>query len=553
MKRFVVPLCLATLLIRSAVDTPAQPASTSTTQAVELPPILVEESISGVPWLYVGTGDLEFLSRCSFGVTRDLAEGWLRGMQLVRALVPDEFLLRMDVPTIFILYSQDIRQTLSAEIRRELQEAQGGAAAIAPSMRLADRDMHASIAYIDEALFNAETMSISPSHVHYLLRNRIPEPPGWLVDGVERTLRSIDHQEPPVTLLPLRWLDPQQGSALASDSSHPRALLPAAELFATGAAQASESRHPRRRATRLAQQELFYRWALSTPATREAFWKLAAHAAENPVTEDFFESVFGLDYSELRDRLSDYLPTAARRMQSIDLGKLPPLPEIKIERASPNQIARLRGEWERLAVNHVQRRLPGAREPYLDQARRTLRRAYDAGDRDPRLLATLGLCEVDAGNDAGAREFLDPATAAGVVRPRAYAEVARLRFAPLRERIAEGKSLSFAELAPVIGPLRQGVRQAPPLAETYMLLAEAWAACDLSPTAEEFAELENGARLFARYPEYALPLARAFARHEKRAEALHTLELSSREVADAATATGIARLRAELTDARTGK
>ncbi|HEY1111159.1 MAG TPA: hypothetical protein VGE76_21055, partial [Opitutaceae bacterium] len=447
------------------------------------------------------------------------------------------------------LYSQEIRQTLSAEIQRELQDAKDGAA-IAPSMRLADRDMHASIAYIDEALFNAETMSISPSHVHYLLRNRIPELPGWFVDGVERTLRSIDHQEPPVTLLPLRWLDSRQSAALASDASYPRALLPAAELFATGAAHAGESRHPRRRATRLAQQELFCRWALSTPATREAFWKLANHAASSPLTEDFFEALFGFDYSELRDRLSDYLRAATRRGQSIDIGDLPPLRELQIERASPNQIARLRGEWERLAVNHVQRRLPGAREPYLAQARRTLRRAYDAGDRDPRLLATLGLCEVDAGNDAGAREFLGPATAAGVVRPRAYAEVARIRFAPLRERIAQEKSLSFTELAPVIGPLRQGVRQAPPLAETYVLLAEAWAACELSPTAEEFAELEAGARLFARYPEYALPLARAFARHAKRNEALHTLDLSSREIADAATAAGIARLRAELTDTK---
>lgn len=535
----------AAFFLATSTGSLAQPAAPSAT--VELPPILVEESISSVPWLYIDAGNLEFLSRCSSSVTRDLAEGWLRGMQHVRALVPEGFLLRMDVPTIFVLYSQEIRQTVSAEIQRELQGAKSGAAAIAPSMRLADRDMHASIAYIDETLFSAENMSISPSHVQYLLRHRIPELPGWVVDGVERTLRSIDHIQPAVTLLPLRWLDSQSSDALSSDASAPRALLPAAELFATGAAHAGESRHPRRRATRLAQQELFFRWALTTPATREAYWKLATRSAEGPVTEELFESFFGFDYSELRDRLSDHLPVATRRTQRIDLGDLPPLPEFKIERATPNQIARLRGEWERLAVTHVQRRLPAAREPYLAQARRTLRRAYDSGDRDPRLLATLGLCEVDAGNDDAARAFLDPATAAGVIRPRAYSEVARLRFAPLRERIASGQSLSFTELAPVITPLRQSLRQSPPLAETYALLAEAWAACDLSPTAEEFAELEAGARLFARYPEHALPLARAFARHDKPAAALHTLDLCAREVADTTTAAAIARLRATLT------
>ena len=38
---------------------------------------------------------------------------------------------------------------------------------------------------------------------------------------------------------------------------------------------------------------------------------------------------------------------------------------------------------------------------YLEQARRTLKRGYDRDERDPRLLAVLGLCEIDAGNDAG--------------------------------------------------------------------------------------------------------------------------------------------------------
>ncbi|HEY1108022.1 MAG TPA: hypothetical protein VGE76_05305, partial [Opitutaceae bacterium] len=103
MRRLAASLCLTALFVASSVGTPAEPATPAPAPAVELPPILVEESISGVPWLYVDAGDIEFLSRCSYGITRDLAEGWLRGMQLVRALVPEEFLLRMEVPTIFVL------------------------------------------------------------------------------------------------------------------------------------------------------------------------------------------------------------------------------------------------------------------------------------------------------------------------------------------------------------------------------------------------------------------------------------------------------------------
>jgi hypothetical protein len=80
-----------------AADAPPAPAG-----KVELPPMLVEESISSVPWLYVNAGGTEFLSRCSASTTRALAGAWLEKMQLVRVLVPPEFLVRMDVPTVFV-------------------------------------------------------------------------------------------------------------------------------------------------------------------------------------------------------------------------------------------------------------------------------------------------------------------------------------------------------------------------------------------------------------------------------------------------------------------
>ena len=164
--------------------------------------MMVEESISSVPWLYVIADNTEFLSRCSASTTSDFVEAWLTKMQLVRALVPETFLARMDVPTVFVLYAQDLQQTVSAEIQRELQGAEGRSRSgdsprstgvnIAPSMRLSDRDMHASIAYIDESLFDASTLSVAPGHVAYLLRNRVPELPGWLIEGVERSWRTSD-------------------------------------------------------------------------------------------------------------------------------------------------------------------------------------------------------------------------------------------------------------------------------------------------------------------------------------------------------------------------
>ncbi len=554
MKRTAVLTGLGLALHLGGLSRPV-PAASPPGAAVELPPMLVEESTSSAPWYYAQADGAEFLSRCSASTTRQFIAAWLAKMQLVRVLVPGEFLARTDMPTVIVLYAQDLQQTVSAEIQRELQGGEGRPGEsprgdrvnIAPNMRLSDRDMHASIVYLDEALFDASTLGIAPSHVRFLLAGRSPDLPPWLVEGIERVWHGADFVLEPITLRPLLWNNQGESDALANDPARPRAVLPAHDLFATHAARGAENQHPRHRETRASAQALFFRWALdSGGAIRDALWKFAARAADGPVTEEIFEASFGFGFSELRDRLSDYLPKAVGKTAWIDPGRLPPLPRIEVELATPNQIARLRGEWERLAIGHVRRRLPLAREPYIAQARRTLRRAFDAGDRDPRLLATLGLCEIDADNEGGARQFLEPAVALGVGRPRAGHELARLRFADLRRGVPESKIFSFTELAPIFDPLRRALTQAPPLPEVFILLAEAWARCELAPNTADLAELETGARLFARRPAVGLPLALALARHGKKAEAAAVLDTSGGYPTDEATQAEITRLRAEL-------
>jgi hypothetical protein len=539
-------------LVLTSASRAAQPRRT--VAPIELPPMMVEESVSSVPWLYVNAEGTEFLSRCSAFTTRRLAEAWLRKQQLLRVLVPEEFLGAVDVPSLFVLYAQDLEQTVSAEIQRELRERDGASGTregvnIALSMRLSDRDMHASIAYIDEALFEADGLSIAPGHVRFMLTSRVPELPGWLIDGIERVYRRTDFVMEPVSFRPLVWINDTQSSGLSSDALRPRAILPASELFANEAARVVETAYPQRADVRAATQELFFRWAvLSGSATRDALRRFATRAAVEPVTEEMFVAEFGFDFSELRDRLSDYLPRAVEEYTRLAPGKLPPLPLIDVRRATPNEIARVRGEWERLAIAHVQRRLPEVRDPYLAQARRTLRRAYDAGDRDPRLLATMGLCEIDAGNEAGARTYLEPAVATGVVRPRAHYELARLRFRELTRAAPATKLFSFTELAKIIEPLRTSLGQSPPLAEAFGLLAEAWSRCESPPTDAEFAELERGAQLYGRRPEVAYPIALAFAHHGRRPAALTVLDRCGTHAADDETRARIARLRAELMD-----
>ncbi len=518
---------------------------------VQLPPMLIEESVSNVPWFYVNAGGGEFLSRCSASTTRALALAWLEKLQLVRALVPEEMLARMDCPTIFVLHAQDMEQTVSAEIQRELRGGEGRARGegvnIAPSMRLGDRDMHASIAYIDETLFDAATLSVSPGHVGYLLRGRVPELPGWAVEGIERVYRNADFVLDPITLRPLTWTDDAETEGIAGDVRRPRAVLPAAELFGGQVLRVRESAHPRRAAVRAATQAWFVRWAITQgESTRRALWEWVAAGAEGLVTEEMFTARFGFDYAELRDRLSDALPKALTETRWLPPGALPPLPPVDVERATPGQVARVRGEWERLAMGYVARRMPEVREPYVAQARRTLRRAFDAGDRDPRLLATLALCEIDAGNAAGALPQLEAAVAAGVVRPRAYLELARLRYAALTRDAAPERSFPFADVAPVLDVLRRGLAQAPALPEAFALLGDVWARCATAPTSEEFAELERGARLYWRRPSVVLPIARALVRHGRVGVAQAALRRCAGDVADDEDRSELQRLEREL-------
>ena len=61
-----------------------------------------------------------------------------------------------------------------------------------------------------------------------------------------------------------------------------------------------------------------------------------------------------------------------------------------------------------------------------------------------------------------------------LVRPSANYEVAKARFAELRQKTPENQPLTFTQLAPVIRPLQKAVTQAPALPEVFTLLAEAW-------------------------------------------------------------------------------
>jgi hypothetical protein len=178
------------------------------------------------------------------------------------------------------------------------------------------------------------------------------------------------------------------------------------------------------------------------------------------------------------------------------------LPALDLVDANPSEIARVRGEWERLETRYVRKHLPELEVNYLMQARWTLRRAIEHGDKDPRLLASIGLLELDADNEAGARKYLEEAAEQGIVKPRANFELAQLRYNALQGRSKRNDGKFTVEQAePVLELLLFASHQSPALPQVYALMAEVCANLAEPPPPRVLEVIDEGLKLFPNDPE----------------------------------------------------
>ncbi len=519
-RRFVgLGFLLAVLCLRAGAQ------EKSSESVVALPPMVIEEDKNLPPWLYVQDSGTEYLSRCSERVTLAYVEMRRDRMDWVWSIVPREILFRTDVPIVTVLATQRIKSSSRTEVvdqivQRTKDRSPNGSylrATTAPNMMLNDADSLGIFAFIDESKFDAEGLTIASDYLRLFLDRRTPEIPLWLREGLISTYDAILYKEPGVTLRPLIWISLSESVRLQKNPLAPRALLPPGEIFS------NPRRMPLRTAIGRSQCALFVRWALDPQnGVREAFRQFAIRASEEPVSEEMFQSIFGFGYSDLRDRLSDYLPTAVNNPLKIPLVRST-VPRLKAREATPSEVARIRGEWERLTVPFVRSRYASEADRYLNQAKQTLRRSYDAGDRHPALLATLGLCELESNNEKSARPLLEAATGANVIRPRAYAEVARLKWQDLVAANPTVQEYTYVEVSEINDLLHRGLAQAPALTEIFAQLADLWQRSAVPPTPGDLQRIKREQALFVSDPKICIALAAALARHGHTADAISLL------------------------------
>lgn len=557
----------------------ADPAAPAGGDVVTLPPLIVEWKNAPLRWRYLELPGFELLTVCGDETAADFARRNRRLGELLHALVPGQFLFRSAVPEIHVLFNEETGRARSQEVIAEMVKAQGAKVEsdgkvrlhqpdaplelelpgilrgmplrprqprqifFLPNLRLGDPD---SLAVFSIAPDNTSSLTFgyAEDRVRFLLEARTPALPEWYVAGVLGLFRRAEFGQNEVVLQPLIWRSAAESRALAYDRQRPRVLLPVADLLA-GRRPAPGTTLTETDEIWAAQCALFVRWALAEEkgSRREALEKFVARLDCEAPTEALFQECFGLDFSDVRDRLSDYLPEAVDHRAKLPVPASPRAPKIVPRPATAAEIARIRGNWERREIAYVRAQHPYLVDNYIAQARATLHRAYDTGERDPGLLAEMALTELEAGDPEAARRLLEAAGVDGLVRPLALFELARLRYEAVP---ADQAVLTSEQAAAVQRPLRAALKLEPPLRGAYVLLAALATRSATAPDAAELALLAQGARLFPQESNYVLR-AIYFNHTGGRTEVARELaELGGRWADDAATRQRFERVQKDL-------
>jgi len=547
-------LSLLLTLLWSAV-TPLMPAQSkagttpSDEPVVDLPPLMVESTATPLRWRTIELPGLEILSVCDDSTTREFLRRYFRQSDLLAWLIPEKYQGRSSVPDVYILFNEEIHRANSTEIVADMIRRDGGRKGAGeagrdrgnsrerwgrepprirflPNMRMVDLDSTAVFVILRETDPGSLTFSFTLDRVAQLLQQRLPALPPWLVVGLAGLYAEANLRDEVIRIESTRWLSPEEANALSEDESRPRALVPMEDLFAWKPGRKSADVGEMERIWR-AQCTLFVRWAAvaNQGERRNALWSMVDRLEQEPMSEALFEEHFGIGFSDMRDALSDYLPKATSEQMLMKDARPERPPSFPLRPATPAEIARLRGDWERMEIPFVRKRFPELVPKYIEQARRTLHRAYDKGERDPRLLAVLGLLECDADNRLAGEPLLEEATRAGVVRPRAYFELALIRYATSLTASPndEKASLTAEQVERIVSPLWTAHGQWPPLPMVYTLMAEAWSKGQTPLTREQLDALSRAVKLFPHVSPLALRTAYLQAANGSTAEAANTL------------------------------
>ena len=393
----------------------------------------------------------------------------------------------------------------------------------------------------DDAATGTDSGTISVEHdkqlyreyVRYLMSQHEPRSPAWLEEGISQILMKMQFDR--------RWIefakleDPNTVSTQAAMVAELNALGAsedgdAATLPGAPAEDRDFNAALRRRA--LVPLDKFFavthdapeaanplgnnRWAKQAYAFvhmclygykgkyQKALTTFLQRSAREPVTEAMFKECFRfpkgkdkdgkeifreMSYKDMLMELRSYCDFTvyeSKGFKSVKGGPdliVPPAP-LALRDATQSEVGRIKGEAMVLAG-------------HIKPARAELIAPYTRGERDPNLLAALGLYDKTHGEADRARKFLEAAFAGKTTRGDAMLELARLRYADaLAKPGAPESRFSAAQVMGVLSPLQIARKQRPPLPAVYDLAGDTWMRAAVLPKHDDAVFLVEGAQIF---------------------------------------------------------
>ena len=219
---------------------------------------------------------------------------------------------------------------------------------------------------------------------------------------------------------------------------------------------------------------------------QKPFTQFLTRLGKEPPSEAMFKEIFKLSYKDMLMEMRGYIDFTVyqhKEFRSKEDVILPPKP-IELREATQAEVGRIKGEAILLAGH------PKA-------ARTEMVAAYTRGERDPNLLAAIGLYEARHGEEDRARKFLEAAFAAKAVRTESNVMLARMRFAEAVAKPAgpEGR-FSAAQVNAVLDPLRLARGRPPAYLPLYELAGDVWARSATTPSKDDAKLLIEGAMSF---------------------------------------------------------
>jgi hypothetical protein len=344
-------------------------------------------------------------------------------------------------------------------------------------------------------------------YIRFLLGGVEPRGPAWFEEGVAQIFMAMEVTN--TTIIVGKVENPNtisaeqgalndagiSGTAPTEDRDFnaalaKRRLLGMAELFAVthDAPEANSALG----GTWAKQSYAFVHWGLygDQGKHQKEFLTFLRRLDREPASEALFKECFKKNYRDMVLTIRGYVDFTNYKVAGVQAGKgekLPTPPPFELREATEAEVGRIKGDALRLA-GHVA------------SARTAMTTPYIRGERDPPLLAAIGLLERAANDDGRARKFLEAAAQGKAARPRAYLELAKMRFAEAAAKPAVApERFSAEQTVAVLTPLFTARTQSPPLAEAYELIAEAWARSVITPGADHLGVLDEGVRFFPRH------------------------------------------------------